>query len=75
MAGNAFVGGLGTRLETNQCNSHALLQFRIVAGDTVLTEHLAHGSCNDMYKSSVVQNEIIGILLIRFARRSLKRRQ
>ena len=48
--------------DANHGNFHALLQFRIEAGDTVLREHLAHGSRNAMYMSSVIKNQIIDIL-------------
>ena len=48
--------------DANHGNFHALLQFRIEAGDTVLGEHPAHGSRNAMYTSSVIQNQIIDIL-------------
>ena len=48
--------------EANHGNFHALLQFRIEAGDTILSEHLAQGSRNAMYTSSVIQNQIIAVL-------------
>lgn len=52
----------GSQQDANHGNFHALLQFRIEAGDNILSEHVAHGSRNAMYTSSVIQNQIIGIL-------------
>ena len=42
-------------------NFHALLQFRIAAGDEVLKEHLKTAQQNAIYTSKTIQNEIIVI--------------
>ena len=46
----------------NHGNFHALLKFRVEAGDTILGQHLATGSRNATYTSSGIQNEIIEVL-------------
>lgn len=45
----------------NHGNFMALLQFRIQAGDTVLSEHLQTAGGNAVYTSKTIQNEIIAI--------------
>ena len=45
----------------NHGNFMALLQFRIQAGDTVLSEHLQSAGGNAVYTSKIIQNEIIAI--------------
>ena len=49
----------GTR---NHGNFHALLKFRVDAGDSTLGEHLSTAARNATYTSSVIQNEIIAVL-------------
>ena len=46
----------------NHGNFHALLKFRVDAGDTILGEHLSTAARNATYTSSVIQNEIIAVL-------------
>ncbi len=43
----------------NHGNFLALLQFRIQAGDTVLSEHLQTAASNALYTSKTIQNEIV----------------
>ena len=45
----------------NHRNFLALLQFRIQAGDTVLSEHLQTAASNAVYTSKTIQNEITAI--------------
>ena len=45
----------------NHGNFMALLQFRIHAGDTVLSKHLRTAGGNAVYTSKTIQNEIIAI--------------
>ena len=45
----------------NHGNFLALLQFRIQAGDTVLSQHLQTAACNAVYTSKTTHNEIIAI--------------
>ena len=45
----------------NHGNFMALLQFRIQAGDMVLSEHLQTAGGNAVYISKLIQNEIIEI--------------
>ena len=45
----------------NHGNFHALLKFRVDAGDTSLGEHLSTAARNATYTSSVIQNEIIAV--------------
>ena len=47
---------------TNHGNFWDLLDFRVLAGDTVLAAHLATADKNAMYTSPDIQNQIIGIL-------------
>ena len=42
-------------------NFHALLEFRIDAGDEVLKEHLRTAQQNAIYTSKAIQNEMIAI--------------
>lgn len=46
----------------NHGNFHALLKFRVDAGDNTLGEHLSTAARNATYTSSVIQNEIIAVL-------------
>ena len=46
----------------NHGNFMALLQFRIEAGDTVLSEHLLTPEGNALYTSKTIQNDIIVII-------------
>ena len=46
----------------NYGNFWALLQFRVDAGDKILQEHLSTASCNALYTSSTIQNQIIAII-------------
>ena len=46
----------------NHGNFWALLNFIIDSGDTVIGEHLATASCNAMYTSSVIQNQLVDVL-------------
>ena len=53
----------------NHGNFHALLDFRVDAGDKVLQEHLQTASRNAIYTSKDIQNELIiicGIVLFWF---------
>ena len=40
----------------------ALLKFRVEARETILGEHFATTAQNPTYTSSVIQNEMIGVL-------------
>ena len=46
----------------NHGNLRALLEFRISAGDTVLSDHLANAPMNATYTSPDIQNQIIHVL-------------
>ena len=65
--GIAFRGHRDDRssLEENPTSNHgnflALLQFRIQAGDKVLSDHLQSAPANATYASKTVQNELIAI--------------
>ena len=52
---------LGTDSEANLGNFHALLQFRIDAGDKVLEEHFKTAGKNCTYHSKTIQNELIEV--------------
>lgn len=46
----------------NHGNFRALLDFRVDAGDSLLSEHLTTVSMNSTYTSLIIQNQIIDIL-------------
>ena len=46
----------------NHDNFLALLNFRVEAGDTVLSEHLTTATWNATYVSNTIQNQIINVL-------------
>lgn len=48
--------------DTQHGNFRALLHFRILVRDTVLSNHICPSSRNAMYTSSRIQNEIVNIL-------------
>ena len=47
--------------DENPGNFLALLQFRVLSGDTILVEHLQSAHRNALYTSKTIQNEIIEI--------------
>ena len=55
----------------NHGNFRALLNFRVDACDAVLGEHLATASRNATYTSSIIQNQMFDVVLIKSGRRSL----
>ena len=68
---NIALGGhcdSGTDMEgvqavsTNHGNFCALLDFRILAGDTILRDHLRSAARNITYTSPTIQNQLISIL-------------
>ena len=47
--------------DENAGNFLALLQFRVLSGDTILAEHLQSAHRNALYTSKTIQNEVIEI--------------
>ena len=47
---------------SNRGNFHALLEFRVESGDTVLEEHIRSVRKNATYTSKTIQNEIIDLI-------------
>ena len=54
--------GRSTAASTNHGNFCALLNFRILAGDTILRDHLQSAARNATYTSPDIQNQLISIL-------------
>ena len=48
-------------VDSRSGNFHALLQFRIDAGDCVLKEHLHTASKNAIYTSKTIQNDMVSV--------------
>jgi len=48
-------------VDSHSGNFHALLQFRIDAGDSVLKQHLQTMSKNAKYTSKAIQNDMINV--------------
>ena len=48
-------------MDSRSGNFHALLQFRIDAGDSVLKQHLQTASKNVKYTSKTIQNDMINV--------------